>query len=329
MKKTIFLMMLLAISSLSANAQILKNQKKRAEQRAKQRAENKAQNKVDRKVDEAVDDAFNKIGGLFKKKKKNQEVPESEEEVDYENENAENEAASEEFLGNFSSMMGGKSPADLGLPNTYVFETYVETELTSTNKKGKEETALFNYLLPEEEGYMGYEVEDQAIGIMDMNRKKIVSVIKAQNMATVMDMESIADMAEDYTAETTTQADIDQMKITKTGQTKMIAGYKCEQYLIDSKETSGEMWKALDFDKMDLMKMGAGMSQMMQQNKKLKVPEEYLEFMQSGFMFEGTFVDKERNEKSKMVVLSVASKKTAIDLQQYKIMDMSKFMKKR
>lgn len=324
MKKTIVLMFLLAICNLSADAQIFNSQKKRAERRAKQRAKNKAQNKVDRKVDEAVDDAFNEIGNLFKKKKKKK----AETEGDYENEDQSDYENEDDARGGLASMiMGGKSASELGLPDMYAFETYIKTKLTSTNKRGKESTSDFIYLLPKEGEYMGYEVEKQAIGVMDMEAKKIVTVIEDQNMATVMDMETIVEIASDYQEETT-QADVNDIKITKTGKTKMIAGYKCEQYLIENDETEGEMWKALDFNEIDLMKMGSGMAQMMQQNKKLKVPKDYLEFMESGFMFEGTFLDKKNQEKTHMLVVSVEAKRTEVDLQKYQIMDMSRFMKK-
>jgi len=329
MKKVFFLIFLFGISFVSADAQILKNQKRRAEKRSKQRAKNKAQNKVDSKVDRAVDDTFNKIEGLFKKKKKNQKPDNSENERTTSEPEAES-GETENYGSDIASMiMGGKSPSALGLPNQYAFDTYVKTIITSTDKKGKSESHHFNYLLPESTGYMGYEVEEMAIGIMDMDRQKIVSIVLEQNMATVMDLSTIGEIADDYGTTTATEtASPKDLTITKTGKTKVIAGYKCEQYLIDSEETEGEMWKALDFDKIDLMKMGTGMGQMFQQNKSIKVPKEYMEFMNSGFLFEGTFLEKASNEKTHLIVESVASKKTDIDLQDYKIMDMSRFMKK-
>lgn len=316
--------MLLSVFAFStANAQILKNQKKRAEKRAQQRAKNKAQNKADRKVDEAVDDAFESIGSLFKKKKKQESTNQDNKE------SSDSEEEMEEDVGRLASMFGGdQSPEDLDLPNRYAFNMEVRMKMTSINKKGKEESTIFNYLLADKVDYMGYLFEQEAMGIMDMGRMKMVSIVTSQNMATVMDMKKTLEMAEDYqTGTDDTEVDIDDIKITKTGKTKTIAGYKCTQYLINSEETEGEIWKAEDFDKMDLMKMGTSLGQVMKQNKQMKMPPAYAEFIQDGFLFEGNFYDKKSKERSIMLVEEVMEKDRTIDLTKYRLMDMSQFMK--
>jgi len=326
MKKAFIFMLLTIFAFTTADAQILKNQKKRAEKRAQQRAKNKAQNKVDRKVDEAVDDAFESIGSLFKKKKKKQETnPSQNEEMDGE----EMEDTAESMSDMMAIFGGGKSAADYNLPNSYEFDTEVHTKITTINKRGKEETNDFNYLLSDKVDYMGYVVEDAAFGIMDMGRMKMITVVAEQNMAMIMDMSATLDMAERYNEDNPSNlSDIEDVKIIKTGKTKMIAGYTCTQYLMDSKDTEGEMWKAEGFDKMDLMKMGASMGQLMKQNKDVKMPDGYAEMMQGGFLFEGNFYDKKSKERTIMLVEEVMAKDRTIDLTKYKLMDMSQFMKK-
>jgi len=323
MKKTFLLLLLFGLFSLQGEAQILKNQKKRAEERAKNRTERKAQNKVDQKVDKAVDDAFNKIGGLFKKKNKKQ----SEDNSDYDDEELEE---TESDRSGFGSMMMGKSAGDLGLPDSYTFSTFVDMQFTSTNKRGKEDSYQFKYLFPTDDAaYMGYQMENIVSGIVDRERMKVVSVMPDQNMATSMDMETVVDIAADYKEEEPLSEDYEDFKLTKTGESKTIAGYTCDQYLIESTEMEGDLWVANDFDRKEFRQMSAGMSQMMQQNKALKLPEEYVEIMGSGFMFEGTFKEKGSKEQTHMVVKEVGNDQTDISLQGYRVMDMSKFMKKR
>lgn len=322
MKKTFLLMLLFGLFTLQAEAQLLKNQKKRAEERAKNRTERKAQNKVDRKVDEAVDDAFNKIGGLFKKKNKKQSEENNEEDLEMSNEEASPRSG-------FGSGLMGKSASDLGLPNNYQFSSFVNMQFTSTNKRGKEDTYEFKYLFPAAAGYMGYEMENTVTGIIDMERMKIVSVMPDQNMATSMDMETVVDIAADYKEEEPLSEDYEDFKISKTGESKTIAGYTCDQYLIESTELEGDLWIANDFDQKEFRQMSGGMSQMMQQNKALKLPEEYVAVMGSGFMFEGTFKQKDSKEQTHMVVKEVGTDNTDINLQGYRVMDMSKFMKKK
>lgn len=326
MKKTFLLLLLFGLFSFQAEAQILKKQKERAAQRAKNRTQQKAQNKADRKVDDAVDDAFNKIGGLFKKKNKKQ----SEENTNYDHEESEEYSEeAEDSRSNFGGMMMGKSASEMGLPNSYSFSTFVNMKFTSTNKRGKEESYDFKYLFPASQGYMGYEMEGKVSGVIDMERKKMVSVIPDQQMATSMDMETAVDIAGDYKSDEPLSDDYEDFKITKTGESKMIAGYECDQYLIESTELDGDLWIATDFDRKEFRQMSSGMSQMMQQNKSLKLPEEYVEVMGSGFMFEGTFKEKDSKEQTHMLVTDVGNDNTEISLAGYRVMDMNRFMKRR
>ncbi|MEM1123374.1 MAG: DUF4412 domain-containing protein [Bacteroidota bacterium] len=331
MKKALIFLLLAVFACTTADAQIFKNQKKRAEERAKRRAQNKAQNKVDRTVDEAVDDAFESIGSLFKKKKKKQDTNNSSNEGD----NAKETDEADQAMGSVMDMLGGgKSPAEAGLPNSYAFDTKVRMRMTSINKRGKEDTGTLNMLLADGKDYMGYDMEEENGGfaVMDMERMKMVAVVTEEesgmNMATVMDMESTLAAASQYqTEEEVDDRDYSSFKVTKTGKTKTIAGYQCTQYIIEGDDAEGEVWKAKDFNKMNLMKMGASMSQMMQQNKDMQMPTELVELLQDGFAFESNFYDKKSKERSIMVVEEVKSESSSVDLTQYKLMDMGRFMK--
>lgn len=324
-------MLLTVFAFTTVDAQIFKNQKKRAEERAKQRTQQKAQSKVDRKVDEAVDDAFESIGGLFKKKKKKQENENPQ--GDERNDSEEMDDAAESMSDMMAMFGGGKSPADLNLPDSYDFDTEVRTKMTSINKRGKEEVTYLNYLFGDDANSMGYEMEeeDKVLGVIDMGRMKMVAVIPDQNMASVMDMKATLEMTEQYKVEKEKEeeeVDVEKLKINKTGKTKTIAGYKCVQYTIESEEVEGEMWKAEGFNKMDLLKFGSSMGQMTQQNKGIKLPSAYTEMIEGGFLFEGNFYDKESGERTIMLVEEVMEKDQTVDLTKYKLMDMSQFMKK-
>ncbi|MEM6320824.1 MAG: DUF4412 domain-containing protein [Bacteroidota bacterium] len=334
-KKTIVFLLCLTVGLTTANAQLFKNQKKRAEERAKQRAEQKAQNKVDRTVDEAVDEAFGKIGSLFKKKKPAESESTPETDTDDSTYDDEDEQMAEDISDNIMSMLGGgKSPSELGLPDKYVFDTYVKSTMTTINKRGKKDSQPMNYLLPSNSDYVAYQMEEegeQGMGVIDIKRKKMVGLVTTEgmSMATVMDMEAIMESAADYQDEEEMANDMEDFKITKTGKTKTIAGYECEQFLISGDDVEGEIWKALNFDGVDFMSMGAEMGKMMQQqNKSMKLPDGYAELMGSGFLFEGTFEDKKRKETTMIQVQSVEKKRSEIDLTKYRMMDFNGFMKK-
>lgn len=329
MKKSVVLLLMVMVCFVSADAQILKKQKQRAAERAKRKTEQKAQQKTDKKVDEVVDDAFQSIGNLFKKKKKKNEEVSTE--TDYEQRESTNEDEQEVRNPNYAAMMGNKSASDVGLPNNYDFDLYVKCKITTTNKRGKEETVPFNYLFPTDNSqYIGYEVENQSIGIIDIEREKIVSIIKEQNMATVMDMNTIMEVANKYGSESTNKSPekMDDVKFTKTGKTKVIAGHKCEQFLIETDEMNGEIWNSTDFNQIDFSKLGGVMGQMTQQDKNMKLPKEYADYMKSGFMFEGIFQEKDSKEKTRFLVESLEQKKQNINMEKYQIMDVSQFMKR-
>lgn len=188
-----------------------------------------------------------------------------------------------------------------------------------------------NYLFADNGNYTGYEMEQSISGIIDMDRSQIVSVMADQQMATVMKMETVADIADDYSSDSENgnfEEHFENLKITKTGKTKTIAGYSCEQYLMENDEMDGDMWIATNFKNADLLQLSGGMAQMMQQNKKLNLPEEYIDLMRSGFMFEGTFNQKESKEQTHMLVTDIDENGSEISLKGYKIMDMSGFMNK-
>jgi len=133
----------------------------------------------------------------------------------------------------------------------YSFTGVAVMEIQSTNEKGKEEDPVnFNSFLSENPDYFGMEfvdpdakdADEKSVIIMDHKNKATVILMENEDekssMAFGMDwggmMDSYADNAENKTIENPT--------FEKTGNTKDILGYTCEEYRMNADDAEGIYW---------------------------------------------------------------------------------------
>lgn len=147
-----------------------------------------------------------------------------------------------------AGMMGGMmQPANT--ESAYNFTGYMIMEVTSTDRKGKsEDPAQIKYLLTKDPQYMGMTFEDpKAKGtttttIMDSKNQAVVILMEdsgnKSSMAMKMDFDKMQGMVDE---EIETQAEED-IKLIKTGNTKTILGYKCEEYTVTNEDGKGVYW---------------------------------------------------------------------------------------
>jgi hypothetical protein len=210
----------------------------RAGKRAKNRAEYKTQSKVDQKVDKAVDDTFSAIGGLFKKKNKNQPANGAETGSDA--------AKDAEYASN--NGLGGEDDGEYeGFTNPYTFS--MDMEVTETKSNGKSETNTMRMAVtsnryavlindPDGKGSsrMIFNTEDGKTTMIttDKNGKKTGFRMKMPGTRKFT-----ADVAEDLS---------DRFVFTRTGERKNVNGYDCEKIIVeDTKEgTTTESWVTQD-----------------------------------------------------------------------------------
>ena len=132
----------------------------------------------------------------------------------------------------------------------YEFTGYSVMEVTSTNKKGKaEDPVQIQYLLSSNTDFMGMTFanpeEPSAVttSIMDSKNQAIVILLddkgQKSSMAMKMDFDKMQEMVDDEAVE---QLETPDYKISKTGNTKSILGYTCEEYLVTTEDGTGNYW---------------------------------------------------------------------------------------
>lgn len=132
----------------------------------------------------------------------------------------------------------------------YDFFGYVVMEMTSTNKNGKTEdpTKIKSYLSKSSD-YTGMEIVDpkkpEAVMTMVYDIPNQASILLMDNdnskssFAYKMDFDEIMESAEENAPDPTEDPDI---LIEKTGNTKDILGYICDEYHVKSKDGEGYYW---------------------------------------------------------------------------------------
>lgn len=163
-----------------------------------------------------------------------------------------------------NSMMGTTS--DVEVADVYEFTTSVDILITNTDSRGQQTDMKMRMLFPQEESYYAMELLEvggnsgetpETVIIFDYLNLKMISLINTSGnkMGIAMDLsnEQIADWTEE-------DGEDDLPSFTKTGKTKEILGYSCEQYLVSNNTGKGEFWVTDDED----LKIGLALNAMSQ-----------------------------------------------------------------
>ena len=147
-----------------------------------------------------------------------------------------------------SIMKGMGEPVDT--ESEYDFFGFLVMEITSTNEKGKtQDPVQIKSLLAEDSDYTGMEIQDpenpKASTTMIFDVKNQASILLLDNkgekssFAYKLDLDGIKDeIDEQIEPEMMDQ----EMTLEKTGNTKDILGYKCDEYHMKSEDAEGYYW---------------------------------------------------------------------------------------
>ncbi|AMQ57328.1 DUF4412 domain-containing protein [Algoriphagus sanaruensis] len=134
--------------------------------------------------------------------------------------------------------------------SSYSFEGFMVMQVISTDKKGKsEDPAQIKYLMTKDPQLMAMQFEDPkskgtaTTTIMDTQNQAVVILMEEDgnksSIAMKMDFDKMQDQVDQ---EVETQVADNSYTLTKTGKTKTILGYTCEEYLITTEDGKGIYW---------------------------------------------------------------------------------------
>lgn len=132
--------------------------------------------------------------------------------------------------------------------DVYHFDAYIQMELTTYKKNGNldDQVVYDNYVHKEDADYAMEFKDKDARSTIVFDTKNSAMLILTENdgektgFATTIDTEALMEYAEDYEEEE--EVDPDSYRPIKTGKTKVILGYSCDEYMVEEDGTEVHMW---------------------------------------------------------------------------------------
>ncbi|MCA1744969.1 MAG: DUF4412 domain-containing protein, partial [Bacteroidales bacterium] len=249
---TTIIVLLSALCMVPINAQSLME---RMAKKAAEKLEQKTEDRIDRKVDESIDKQLDNI-----------EESATAEKSDTQSADQDSEAASKKRMENLLGKMGISSePVNYADAYTFNASMRINIKTIAKNGKVKSDGDMVSYL-SDNNKYMAYEFVSGDINVDNAPKNKGIFILDYNNHATLILSEdnnkktgvayglteSFTDETyedEAYTDNDAEEADWDYnaSKLKKTGRTKNILGYKCEEYEYADEETKGAVWITKDY----------------------------------------------------------------------------------
>ena len=299
--KTLFLFSLISILSINnLEAQLLKKLKNRVKEATEDVIAEKAAQKVAQESGKALDSLLNI-------------------DPDYQ----------AQYPQHMAEMMSAGSE-DIPIEDTYLFNTKVIYKMT-INDGDKSSVVNYEMWFSEKESYMATQVGNESkpdpndmpsvvLSILDDKNQAMIILMEEQKMAQLLSMSKIRTIA---TEENESEgADTDFKGLQKTGNTKKILGYTCDEFVSENESNKLSFWVTTELTLFQ-KNMFYNMSRSLGGNTFEDIPAEA-----NGFMMEMNFENLSTNEKSHMQVVDILDEDKEIEMANYQRMNLGQFMQK-
>lgn len=200
---------------------------------------------------------------------------------------------------------------------SYTFNLFTKIKTTTTHK-GKTFTNIMDLYSSENATMMKHQEAGKDMNIiMDNKNASMITLDDAKKEGFAISTNGMADLMQQFAGKTAqNKTEEPNVKITKTGNTKTIAGYKCEEYHIVSTNKDdtyeGSIWVSSD-TKINYFNIFSGLGKAFQaQCKNIKSNV-------SGAVLETNGKYSKTGETFNMTVLELSQKSTTKNLSNYKI----------
>lgn len=243
---------LVFVGSGSLSAQSITNYLKKKEKKAIE----SATKRVDKEVDKSLDKAVNKsLDGLFNAVSK--ELEDATDSInstkDTSKPSTENKQSSDErmeaAMGNFMKSMG--VGVDVNHKHVFVFSTRMKMLIENTDENGQVDKPIYYT------SYFNSDNSDYGIEFMDDNGNQSCFIFDPENhctliltqegdnkngIATSLGEEDFRQMEAEYSDDERPES----FNLKKTGNTKSISGFKCQEYVSEDDRTAVSLWVTQD-----------------------------------------------------------------------------------
>jgi hypothetical protein len=263
---------------ISSEAQII--------DRTKNKAKNKTNNRIENKIDRGIDKGLDGIEGLFKKKNKDKGHTGDPE-----------EAPSENPGGGFGFGNG------VEINETFEFDHQIDYMNTSTSKKGKETYEQpMTYLLSDDSPAFGMVIETEegkSRSVFDFEERRMITLTNSEGMKVGMVIDMDPEQWEAY-ADEEDDTTVEDYSIEKTGNSKKILGYNCDEWLMEAEDMTSRVWATEELD-IDLAGAFKAMAEGMKKKNENFFGIEY----PSGAILETESVDNKSGDVYHMVATEI------------------------
>ncbi|HBS87173.1 MAG: hypothetical protein A2W91_03060 [Bacteroidetes bacterium GWF2_38_335] len=327
------LVMAMVLAFTFTNAQDLKGFIKDKTNSAVKKTSKEANKEAGKEADKGIDKGIDKLKGKIKGDGKNSSDTLSTEQPANGNsspqDNEEKSVSSEKSkpAKNTMNIPGFNTGEPAKYNESYSFVGFFSMKIENWDEDGKSDGPInYNTYYSTDNKFYAFEFanpdkkNEKSLYIMDyVNNSMIMAGADEENksgMVMTMAAVSYSDTVQSETTEesgTVTPVETDNYQMKKTGKTKTILGYLCEEYEQNDGETLTNLWITKDL-KMDAARMYGGMAGL-----------NYLGGYGygSGFMMEMTSVHLKSNEKTYYIVTAIdPAKKTDFSLKDYQLMNM-------
>lgn len=286
--KILFSILLLSISTTMVSAQIFNRVLNRTKDKIGQKIEDKVVERISEEIAQAATKPIDDAVDSMLKERYEQDSIAGNTDVDY-----------GEFLNAFLT------PVEL--PPSYNFDLTLDAEVTDYDGEKQDIEMLLTStgaaigIVQTEDGKrmtMVFDMENEIMAIYNDGEDKTVQALPSMmSLATQMAAKEVEDSAYEMTIE-------------KTGKTKKIEGYECDEWKIDDEDTVTKAYVASDFPVKWEDAYKPFLRQMLPTTQRDKMP--------SGMTLKSETKTKKKNKKSKFEVKKVITDTKVIDNSEYK-----------
>ncbi len=311
--KTALLCLICLGFNTSAQAQFLKTLGEKVGETVKE----KVSEKTDKKAGETTEDAMDGIFGARKKRKAKKEKEEAElleaakkEDGIQSAENSEPPVKEEgvEEVSGLEGILGGLNLGNMQSSTDYSNAAYsfsftAKIEVETYNKEEKE---VHNMVQSYGTGCMHAEMNGTNM-LFDYNNQDMITLDNDNKTASVMSMKWLTSMGDG-------QEEDEDVVFSKTGKTKTINGYLCDEYLIISEDSKIEAWFAPTVPFSYENHMSSFAKVFGKKNTEVMADQ--------GYVMELTAYDKKDVKSSHMIVLEISELEFDVNLSDYTVKSM-------
>ena len=228
--------------------------------------------------------------------------------------------------------MFGQGESDITIEDSYQFDTNV---LYTMEYSSGDEKSIVDYSMwfSDKENYMATQVSSiksssnknqempmSMLSVIDEKNMAMIILMEEQKIAQVVSLDKIQSLAENEAS--AEGVDPSFKKVEKTGNTKKILGYDCEEFYSENQDARYTFWVTQDLDVYQ-KNMFYNISKSLGGNSFQNVPKDA-----KGLMMEMNFENKNTQGKGRMLVKEIRKECRSVVTGGYQFMNLSQFMQK-